>query len=117
MNARTEALISVWSGPFLSRHGVIKLRSVRAWFRTAVGKIYALGILAYFGAAGIQAISIPYLSEWLPYMGRHAAYALAWPIVVPIEIRSGRGPSSPRQWLRLMTAESGGRQLEFVVRR
>ena len=117
MNARTEALISVWSGPVLSRDWVTRLRSFRAGFRKAVGKLYVLGILAYFAAAGIQAIAIPYFSDWLPYMGRHAVYAFAWPIVMPIEINSGRGPSSPRRWSRSLAAEFGGGQLDSIVRR
>jgi len=109
MNARTEPLIAVWSGPFLSRLGASKLRSIFAELRKAVGQVYRLGILAYFAAAGVQAISIPYFSDWLSYMSHHAVYALAWPIVVPIEINSERGPSSPQEWIALMPAEFSGR--------
>ena len=109
MNVRTEPLIAVWSGPYLSRLGASKLRSIFAELRKAIGKVYRLGLLAYFAAAGVQAISIPYFSDWLSYMSHHAVYALAWPIVVPIEINSERGPSSPQQWIALMPTEFSGR--------
>ena len=109
MNARTEPLIAIWSGPFLSQLGASKLRSIFAELRKAVGKVYRLGILAYFAAVGVQAISIPYFSDWLSYMGHPAVYALAWPIVVPIEINSERGPSSPQQWIVSIPAEFSGR--------
>jgi len=109
MNASTEPLIAIWSGPFLSQLGASKLRSIFAELRKAVGKVYRLGILAYFAAAGIQAIPIPYFSDWVSYMSHHAAYALAWPIVVPIEINSERGPSSPHEWIALMPAQFSGR--------
>jgi len=114
MNARTDALISIWSGPFLSRHRVSKLRSLRSQFRKAVGKVYALGILAYFAAAGVQSIFIPAFSDWLSYISRHAVYAFAWPIIVPIEISSERGPSSPQQWIALLPAEFSGRECDFA---
>jgi hypothetical protein len=90
MNTRTEPLIAVWSGPFLSRLGASKLRSMLAELRKAFGKVYRFGILAYFAVSGVQAVSIPYFPDWLSYMGHHAVYALAWPIVVPIEIDSER---------------------------
>jgi len=90
MNARTEPLVAFWSGPFLSRLGASKLRSIFAELRKAVGKIYRVGILVYFAAAGVQAISMPNFPDWLSYMGHNAVYALAWPIVVPIEIDSER---------------------------
>ena len=109
MNASTEPLIAIWSGPFLSQLGASKLRSIFAELRKAVGKVYRLGILAYFASAGVQAISIPYFSDWLSYMGNHAVYALAWPIVVPIEINLERAPGSPQEWIALMPAEFNGR--------
>jgi hypothetical protein len=109
MNARTEPLIAVRFRPFLSRLGASKLRSFFADLRKAVWQVYRLGILSYFAAAGVQAISIPYFSDWLSYMSHHALYALAWPIVVPIEINSERTPSSPQEWIALMPAEFSGR--------
>jgi hypothetical protein len=109
MNARTGPLIAVWSGPFLNRLGASKMRYFFAELQKAVGQVYRLGILAYFAAAGVQATSIPYFSNWLSYMSHHAVYALAWPIVVPLEIYSERGPSSPQEWIALMPAEFSGR--------
>jgi hypothetical protein len=66
------------------------VRSMFAELLKAVGKIYRVGILLYFAVAGVQAISILDFSVWLSHMGQHAVYALAWPIVVPIEINSER---------------------------
>jgi len=66
----------------------------------AVQKLYAVGILAYFAAAGIGGVSISDFSAWASFMGRHAFYAFAWPVVVGAEIDSWRGPSALRRWLR-----------------
>ena len=38
----------------------------------AVQKLYAVGILVYFAAAGIGGISISDFSDWASFMGRHA---------------------------------------------
>ena len=40
-----------------------------------VRKLYAVGILVYFAAGGILAISISDFSDWASFMGRHAVYA------------------------------------------
>jgi len=78
---------------------------VRAFFKPPRGEQGALHVcriaeggrqdlqgrdLLYFAVAGVQAISILDFSVWLSYMGQHAVYALAWPIVVQIEINSER---------------------------
>ena len=52
--------------------------------------LYKLGILVYFAAAGIRAVPLPSISDWLSFMGRHTVYAFAWPIIAPIEINSLR---------------------------
>lgn len=36
---------------------------------------------------------MPDFSEWVPFMGRHAVYAVAWPAAAVAEINSWREPS------------------------
>ena len=59
------------------------------------GKLYMAGIVAYFAAAGVQALLLPSFPDWLSFMSRNARDAFAWPVVAPIEINSWRRPSSP----------------------
>src|SRR6266576_910072 len=66
----------------------------------AVQKLYAVGILVYFAAAGIGGVSISDFSDWASYMGRHAVYAFAWPVAAGAEIDSWRGPSGLPRWPR-----------------
>lgn len=66
---------------------------MRAEIWKAVRNLYAAGILVYFGAAGILAVSMPDFSEWVSFMGRHAVYAVAWPAAAVAEINSWREPS------------------------
>jgi hypothetical protein len=66
----------------------------------AVRHLYAAGILVYFGTAGILAVSMPDFSEWVSFMGRHAAYAVAWPAAAVAEINSWREPSRRQRSLR-----------------
>ena len=73
---------------------------MRAEIWKAVQKLYAVGILVYFAAAGILGVSISDFSDWASYMGRHAVYAFAWPITAGAEINSWRGPSGLPRWLR-----------------
>ena len=53
-------------------------------------KLYKLGIPVYFAAAGIRAVPLPSISDWLSFMCRQAVHAFAWPIIAPIEINSLR---------------------------
>src|SRR5256885_9934191 len=53
---------------------------MRAEILKAVQKLYAVGILVYFAAAGIGGVSISDFSDWASFMGRHAVYAFAWPV-------------------------------------
>src|SRR5436305_7848535 len=64
---------------------------MRAEISKAVQKLYAVGILVYFAAAGIGGVSISDFSDWASFMGRHAVYAFAWPVAAGAEINSG-GP-------------------------
>ena len=73
---------------------------VRADFWNTIRKLYAAGILIYFGAAGVLALSISDFSGWMSFMGRHALYALAWPVAAAAEINLWRGQGGPYQWLR-----------------
>jgi hypothetical protein len=63
-----------------------------------VRKLYAAGILVYFAAASILAISIADFSDWASFMGRHAIYAFGWPAAVAAQINSWR-QSGQRGWL------------------
>ena len=59
---------------------------MRAKIWKTVEKIYVFGILVYFAAAGIRALTMPSFSDWARYMSSHAIYACAWPIALPIEM-------------------------------
>src|SRR5437588_11595796 len=76
--------------------------TMRAEIWKTVQKLYAAGILVYFAAAGIGGVSISDFSDWASFMGRHAVYAFAWPVVAGAEIDSWRGPGGlprgARQW-------------------
>ena len=65
-----------------------------------VRKLYAVGILVYFAAGGILAISISDFTDWASFMGRHAVYAVAWPAAAVAEINSWREPSGLLRSLR-----------------
>ena len=104
-----------WSSPRVahgvSRRGAIRLKplhsphkgspgTMRAEIWKAVQKLYAVGILVHFAAAGIVGVSISDFSDWASFMGRHAVYAFAWPVAAGAEIDSWRGPSGLPRWLR-----------------
>src|SRR5204862_8223458 len=74
--------------------------TMRAEIWKAVQKLYAVGILVYFAAAGIGGVSISDFSDWSSFMGRHAVDAFAWPVAAGAEIASWRSPSGPPWWLR-----------------
>ena len=63
-------------------------------------KLYAAGILVYFAAAGALAMSITDFSEWVSFMGRHAAYAFAWPVAAAVQISSWQGAGGAQTWMR-----------------
>jgi len=73
---------------------------MRAEFWKAVRKLYAVGILVYFAAGGILAISISDFADWASFMGRHAVYAVAWPAAAVAEINSWREQSGRLRSLR-----------------
>ena len=76
---------------------------MHADFWNMIRKLYAVGILVYFGAAGVLALSISDFSGWMSFMGRHALYALACPLGAAAQINSWRRQSGTHQWL-VMTA-------------
>ena len=65
-----------------------------------VRKLYAAGILVYFAASSVLAISITDFSDWAAFTGRHAAYAFVWPAAAVAQIhlwcRSGLGGALPQ---------------------
>jgi hypothetical protein len=63
----------------------------------AVRRLYAAGILVYFAAAGVLAISIADFSDWASFMC-HTVYAFAWPVAAAAQINSWRR-SGQRAWL------------------
>ena len=67
---------------------MVALITMRAKIWKAVQKLYAVGILVYFAAAGIGGVSISDFSDWASFMGRHAVYAFAWPVAAGAEIDS-----------------------------
>src|SRR5438105_2389508 len=67
---------------------------MRAEIWEAVQKLYAVGILVYFAAAGIVGVSISDFSDWASFMGRHAVYAFAWPVAARLCSR----PALSRLW-------------------
>jgi hypothetical protein len=71
---------------------------MRAEVWKAVRRLYAAGILVYFAAASILAISIADFSDWASFMGRHAIYAFAWPLAAAAQINSWRR-SGLQGWL------------------
>ena len=73
---------------------------MRAEIWKAVQKLYAVGILVYFAAAGILGVSISDFTDWASFMGRHDVCAFAWRITAGAEINSWRGPSGLPRWLR-----------------
>src|SRR2546423_15421096 len=64
---------------------------MRAEIWKGVQKLYAVGILVYFAAAGIGGVSISDFSDWASFMGRHAVYAFAWPVAAGGPDGSWRG--------------------------
>jgi hypothetical protein len=70
--------------------------SAEVW--KTVRKLYAAGILVYFGASGVLAIPITDFSDWASFMGRQAAYAFAWPAAAVAQVRSWHR-SGFRGWL------------------
>src|SRR5437868_15477075 len=67
--------------------------TMRAEIWKAVQKLYAVGILVYFAAAGIGGVSIFDFSDWASFMGRHAGYAFAWPVAAGAEVGFWPGPT------------------------
>ena len=74
--------------------------TVHVDFWNTIRKLYAVGILVYFGAAGVLALSMSDFSGWMSFMGRHALYALAWPVAAAAQINSWRGEGGAQQWMR-----------------
>jgi hypothetical protein len=66
----------------------------------AFQKLYATGILVYFAAAGVLALSITDFPDWLSFMGRHAVYSFAWPVAAAVQINSWRGSGGAQMWVR-----------------
>src|SRR5438477_8094353 len=89
---------------------------MRAEIWKAVQKLYAVGILVYFAAAGIVGVSISDFSDWASFMGRHAVYAFAWPVAAGAEIDSWRGPSGAATVAALMSLMTLGQALAAHVR-
>ena len=73
---------------------------MRADFWSTIRKMYAVGILVYFAATCVLALPISDFSDWMSFMGRHAMYALAWPVAAASQINAWRGQGGLQHWLR-----------------